>query len=119
MQPIIRSISRLNWELWYQRTCCQQILQLTWLKLPAGMLRNSCLLSVTLRVTAPVLSLRLVGRHAWPLTDKLVDSLAIVSKKLSIALHANCQTELFPSPLAFTSVRGLGLKESKHLAGEL
>lgn len=62
---------------------------------------------------------RLIGMHAWPITEHFVSSLHEVSKKLSHAMHANCTTELLPSPLAYTSTRGLGLNEGKHLSGAL
>lgn len=60
---------------------------------------------------------RLIGPHSWPVTTTFVASLHDVSKKLSSAMQANCTTELLPSPLAFSSTRGLGLMEIKHLQG--
>ena len=61
---------------------------------------------------------RLIGPHSWPVTSSFVACLHEVSKKLSDAMHANCTTELLPSPLAYSSARGLGLTETRHLAGE-
>ena len=81
-------------------------------------------LGLTARSQAPcyqydAVCCRLIGPHSWPVTNALVASLHDVSKKLSSAMQANCTTELLPSPLAFSSTRGLGLTETKHLEGEL
>lgn len=34
-------------------------------------------------------------------------------------MQASLSTFVLPSPLGFTTVRGLGLQEAQHLAGEL
>lgn len=59
----------------------------------------------------------LIGPQSWPITSSFVASLHEVSAKLSDEMYANCTTELLPSPLAYSSTRGLGLMETRHLAG--
>ena len=61
----------------------------------------------------------LIGADAWPVTPKLIAALRSVSQKLSSAMQASLSTFVLPSPLGFTTVRGLGLQEAQHLAGEL
>ncbi len=61
---------------------------------------------------------RLTGAHAWPVTPKLVDALRSVSRKLGFATQASVSSAIYPTPLGFTTVGGLGLQEGQHLAGE-
>lgn len=64
-----------------------------------------------------LLALRLIGSDAWPVTSRSVDALRSVSQKLTVAMQAHCTTVVLPTPLGFTAVRGLGLQEGQHLAG--
>ena len=61
---------------------------------------------------------RLTGADAWPVTPKLVDALRSVSRKLGSATQASVSSVIYPTPLGFTTVGGLGLQEGQHLAGE-
>ena len=61
---------------------------------------------------------RLTGADAWPVTPKLVSALRSVSRKLGSATQASVLSVLYPTPLGFTTVSGLGLQEGQHLAGE-
>ena len=81
-----------------------------------------CVLRHTLvvqhQLTTLLMSCRLVGTDAWPISPKLVSALQSVSSKLSVAMQATVSTLILPSPLGFTTVRGLGLHEGQHLAGK-
>ena len=46
-----------------------------------------------------------------------MEALQAVSQKLSVAMQAYVSTVILPTPLGFTTVRGLGLQEGQHLAG--
>ncbi|KAL0020996.1 hypothetical protein WJX77_005136 [Trebouxia sp. C0004] len=59
---------------------------------------------------------RLIGSDAWPVSPKLISALQSVSGKLSYAMQALVSTAVLPTPLGFTTVRGLGLQEARHLA---
>ncbi|DBB03232.1 TPA: hypothetical protein ACH3X3_010633 [Trebouxia sp. C0006] len=59
---------------------------------------------------------RLTGADAWPVTPKLVSALRSVSRKLGSATQASVLSVLYPTPLGFTTVSGLGLQEGQHLA---
>ena len=61
---------------------------------------------------------RLTGADAWPLTPKLVKALRSVCRKLGSATEASVSSVIYPTPLGFTTVQGLGLQEGQHLAGE-
>ena len=62
-------------------------------------------------------SCRLIGNDAWPIRPELVSALQSVSSKLSVAMQASVSTLILPSPLGFTTVRGLGLSEGQNIAG--
>ena len=62
---------------------------------------------------------RLTGADAWPVTPKLVAALRSVSRKLGSATQASVSSAIYPTPLGFTTVGGLGLQEGQHLAGEI
>ena len=66
----------------------------------------------------PIMSCRLIGKDVWPIRPELVSVLQSVSSKLSVAMQATVTTLILPSPLGFTTVRGLGLSEGQHLAGK-
>ena len=59
-----------------------------------------------------------IGSDAWPVSPRLISALRSVSGKLSHAMQASVSAAVLPTPLGFTTVRGLGLQEAHHLAGE-
>lgn len=59
---------------------------------------------------------RLAGADAWPVTPKLVAALRSVSRKLGSATQGSVSSAIYPTPLGFTTVGGLGLQEGQHLA---